>query len=672
MDERDPAIERFKQYLQRRAPERRTAIDYISDVRQFAAFCPKAWTDVTMHDIDAFVDHQRQARLGPATIKRRVAGLKVFFDFLAEDSGDLSWPNPVRFKRHAGRQPKRLPRDLTNEQVEQLWLTITSPRDQAWFALMLRAGLRVGEVVRLKVSDVLTPPTAHQPAHVRVYGKGQKERMVLLTVDAYAVLQAWLYQRPASPHDTVFLNERSQPLSSSGIEWLLQGYGQSIGLAVTPHQLRHTFARQLTEGGMPLTSLSKLMGHAQVSTTQVYTAGADPVLAQAYQAAMAHLASQSLPARPPAVPGSPPVVPPPRLAVSPVELPAPPQWEAWASELPPALRQASLAFVQRRWSTWKPQRRRVEALTHLSRLRYFWRWQLAQRPIGQATELTLADLQAYQQAYSAAGYAPTSINRTLHYVLALLHELADQGQPVEASLFRLRTLPRPDALPRHLSEGESQQFEIYLRRRLETADPIARLENACLAVLAHTGLRASELLDLQFQDLDLGADRLIVRYGKGRRDRVVYLSPLAHHALDRYLDEASRPLAAPMLTRPDGRPLTYTWLRAHVAAFGQAAGVADLTAHRLRHTLATRLLNAGMDITRIQKLLGHEHISTTMIYARVQDTTVEADYRQAMSKVEAQQSPLSTTPLPVANWPTRAVTEQADQVVKELPLDNSV
>jgi site-specific recombinase XerD len=601
-----------------------------------------------------------------------VAGLKVFFDFLAEDSGNLAWPNPVRFKRHAGRQPKRLPRDLTNEQVEDLWVAISAPRDQAWFALMLRAGLRVGEVVQLKVSDVLTPPTINQPARLRVCGKGQKERVVLLTLDAYAVLQAWLRQRPSSEHDTIFLNERGKPLTTSGIEWVLQGYGQAIGLPVTPHQLRHTFARQLTEGGMPLTSLGKLMGHAQVSTTQLYTAGADPALAQAYQTAMTHLASQSLPTRPPAEPGPSPVVPPPLLAVSPVAPPAPPDWTAWAPELPPALRQVSLAFVQRRWSTWKPQRRRIHALAHLSRLRHFWQWQRARRPISQATELTLADLHAYQQIHSAEGYAPTAINRTLHYVLALLHELADQGQPVDVSLFRLRTLHRPDALPRHLSEGESQQFEIYLRRRLDTTNPVTCLENACLATLAHTGLRASELIDLQFQDLDLSTDRLFVRQGKGQRDRVVYLSKLAHQTLVFYLGSVPRPLAAPLLTRPGGQPLTYTWLRAHVAAFGRAAGVPSLTAHRLRHTLATRLLNAGMDITRIQKLLGHEHISTTMIYARVQNATVEADYRQAMSKVEAQQPPLSNTPLPVANWPTRTAVKQADQVFKELTLDNSV
>jgi len=651
MDKQTKDIEQFGQYLQRRAPGRRTAIDYVSDVRQFAIVCSKPWREVTMQDIDAFVDDQRQAGLGAATIKRRVAGLKVFFDFLAEESGDLSWPNPVRFKRHAGKQPKRLPRDLTNEQVDQLWAILRSPRDRAWFALMLRAGLRVGEVVSLTLTDILTPPSAEHPARLRVWGKGQKERIVLLTADAYAVLQGWLQQRPDSDEATLFLNERGRPLTTSGLEWLLRRYGQAVGFKVTPHQLRHTFARQLTEGGMPLTSLSQLLGHAQVSTTQIYTAGADPELADAYQTAMNQLARAALPVSEPPVVSQAPLGSPLGVEISPVEPPPPPDWEAWAPELPPGLRQASLAFVQRRWSTWKPQRRRMHALAHLSQLRHFWQWQLARRPISQLAELTLTDLHAYQSARSAQGRAPTTINRTLDYVLGLLREQADQGQPVEGSVFRLRPLPRPEALPRHLSEAESQQLETYLRQRLDTSDPLQRLENACLAVLAHTGLRARELLDLQFQDLDLSTNRLLVRQGKGQRDRVVYLSELARQTIDRYLAGTSRLPEAPLWTRPNGQPFSYSWLRAHLAACGQAAGIADLTAHRLRHTLATRLLNAGMKISRIQKLLGHEHITTTQIYARVFDTTVQADYYQAMHNIERQQMPLSNTPEPILNWP---------------------
>jgi site-specific recombinase XerD len=672
MNERNQDIELFRQYLQRRAPGRRTSIDYVSDVRQFVSYCTKPWTDVTMHDVDAFVDQQRQANLGAATIKRRVAGLKVFFDFLAEESGDLSWPNPVRFKRHAGKQPKRLPRDLSNEQVQQLWGVVTAPRDRAWFALMLRAGLRVGEVVRLTESDLLAPPMDEQPARLRVYGKGQKERVVLLTADTYAVLQEWLRQCPASKDNTIFLNHRGRPLTTNGVQWLLRRYGQQVGLKVTPHQLRHTYARQLTEGGMPVTSLAKLMGHAQVSTTQVYTAGADPELAQAYQTAMTRLGGQSLPADPPAEPASPPPEPRPVLAIQPIEPPPAPDWETWAPELPPALRQASLAWVQRCLPTWKPQRRRTHALDHLSQLRRFWAWQLARRPITQLAALHLADLRAYQAERSAQGRAATTINRTLAYVLALLREQADQGQAVDASVFRLQPLPRPDALPRHLSNAESQQLDTYLHRRLDTTDAMQRLENTCLVILAHTGLRASELIDLQFQDLDLGTSRLIVRQGKGQRDRVVYLSALARQTIELYLDGFARPPDAPLLTRPGGRPFSYSWLRYHIADFGRAAGVSNLTTHRLRHTLATRLLNAGMSITRIQKLLGHQDLSTTMIYARVHDATVEADYHQAMSKIELQQPPLSNTPILVDDWSIPTAAEPADQVFKVPALDNSV
>src|SRR6185503_17998883 len=110
--DRTESIQGFEQYLKRRFPERRTAIDYVSDIRQFAARCSKAWREVTLHDIDTFVDQQR-AEHSQATVQRRVAALKSFFDFLAEESGDLSWPNPVRFKRHAGKLAQRLPRDLS-------------------------------------------------------------------------------------------------------------------------------------------------------------------------------------------------------------------------------------------------------------------------------------------------------------------------------------------------------------------------------------------------------------------------------------------------------------------------------------------------------------------------------------------------------------------------------
>lgn len=666
MDEAD-TVAAFERYLQRRFPERRTTIDYLSDVRQFRAVCAKPWREVTMHDIDAFVDHQRQAQLQASTIKRRVAALKTYFDFLAEDSGELERVNPVRFKRHAGKQPQRLPRDLSNEAVEQLWAVITAPRDRAWFALMLRAGLRAGEVVHLQLADILTPAQADHPARLRVLGKGQKERIVLLTADAYVVLSDWLTQRPASALLDVFLNERGQPLTVNGLEWLLHQYSAQMGLAVTPHQLRHTYARQLTEAGMPLPSLSKLMGHAQLSTTQLYTAGADPELSQAYQTAMSQLAAQPLAASAPI--SAPPVV----VLDLPGDVPLPPLpvWADWWPDLPAELRQASLDYTRRSLASCPPRHQRLKAIKVLSQFRRFWEWQQARRPLTRLADLQLVDLQTDPTERLAAGVVATTINRDLDYVVGLLREQADQGRPVAASVFRLRPLPRPDALPRALTEADSQRLEGYLQQRFADPTPRIRLENAVCFVLAHTGLRLRECADLRRQDLDLPARRLLVHQGKGQRDRVVYLSDTTAHALALYLDQ--RPLApsTPLWQWPDGQPVTLSWFGKFVPRLGTLAGIAHLTAHRLRHTFATRLLNAGMDITRIQKLLGHQYLNTTLIYARVSDSTVEADYRRAMRAIEHQQMPLATTPIPVVQPPFSATSER-EHIVKELILDNSV
>jgi site-specific recombinase XerD len=443
--DRQESIQRFEQYLKRRFPDRRTPIDYVSDIRQFAAYCPKPWREVTLLDIDAFVDQQR-AEHSQATVQRRVAALKSFFDFLAEDSGDLSWPNPVRFKRHGGKLPQCLPRDLSDETVERVWQGITAARDRAWFVLMWRAGLRVGEVVDLKVTDLLSPAGADHPARLRVLGKGRKERVVLLTAEAEAVVQAWLAVRPSSDQPYVFLNERGQPLKPNGILWLLHRYGDQVGVELTPHQLRHTFARQTVEAGLPLASLGKLLGHAQLETTQRYTVGADPALNQVYQATMTRLT-----AGPGAAPEPPPL----------------PDWEAWATHLPQPLRQVGLAYVQRRLPNWSPLRQRIQALKYLGDFQRFWDWQLARRPLTQPADLRLADLQAYQsQRVAQDGVTATTVNRVICYVLTALQEQAEAGVPVDPAIFRLRPLPEPQRLPRYLPESDCQ--------RLDSPDPLIR------------------------------------------------------------------------------------------------------------------------------------------------------------------------------------------------------
>ena len=650
----------FEKYLQRRFPERRTSVDYLSDLRQFRRVCEKAWREIDMHDIDDFVDQQRASKLKSATIRRRVAALKTFFDFMAEESDDLNWPNPVRYKRHAGKPEKRVPRDIHDDDIERVWQKITSRRDRAWFALMVRAGLRVGEVVDLKLADILKPAEEDRPARICVNGKGQKQRVVLLSTDAYAVLSTWLAERGESALEHIFLNERRQPLSANGIEWLLKRYGEEVGLNLTPHQLRHTFARQLTEAGMPITSLSKLMGHSQISTTQIYTAGADPQLAQAYQQAMCQVEQVKPPRQ---QPENRPKAEPSRAHPISERAEGPtPKWEAWATALPTSIRQASLNYIQRRWAAWPAAKRRQRAMNLLVEIQNLWNWFLALRPITQPGEIGLKDLWAYQTDQQAKGLAAGTINRRMDFMIGILRELAEQDQAVDQSVFRVRYIPRPASLPRHLSSAESQHLEDFIAQRLNTPDHNLRLENACLLVMLHSGLRAGECADLHFQDLDLPGQRLIIRAGKGQRDRLVYLSDSACQAIHLYLQFSQQQPGDFVWRQKNGRLISTDWLRQHTTQIGAALGIDHLHPHRLRHTCATRLLNAGMDIVQIQKLLGHEDLNTTMIYARIHDTTVEADYRRFTNQIERQRIPLSISPIASVGWP----------ILAPLTIDNSV
>jgi site-specific recombinase XerD len=437
-------------------------------------------------------------------------------------------------------------------------------------------------------------------------------------------------------------------------------------MPVTPHQLRHTYARQLTEAGMPVTSLGKLLGHAQVSTTQIYTAGADPALAQAYQQAMEQLGSAPLLAglenRPQEL--APAASWPPVQERKDIEV----DWEAWDPGLPAAIRAATVAFVKRRQPTWKANKRQARARMVLGEFHRFWSRQMKLRPIQQPGELTLQDLHNFQTLRSAEKAAAHTADYTISLVIDLLRELVEQGVAVNNAVFRFKPRPRPQSLPRHLSETEAQHLDQAMLERLKNPTWQARLENACYFVLAHTGLRAGECLDLRMQDLDLPGKRLMVREGKGQRDRVVYLSNPACRALHLYLGSSTHPAQAALFTFPNGHPISYMWLYAHIIALAQEAGIPAVTPHRLRHTLATRLLNSGMGITRIQKLLGHEQVNTTMIYARVHDQTVEADYRQAMQQIERQQVPLSNLPIPADHWLRKSIVNAQDTKT----LDNSV
>ncbi len=287
------------------------------------------------------------------------------------------------------------------------------------------------------------------------------------------------------------------------------------------------------------------------------------------------------------------------------------------------------------WGHWKPSQREHHARTRLGELRRFWQWQLLERCLARWEgwqDLTSEAILAYVDAQLERGLQPKTIKTTLDRVYEVLRFL--ESRKALVSLPKRPSLRLPEALPRHLEPREVLALEAEVARRerglregsREAAD---RLDLALYYLLAHGGLRISEALDLQVQDLDLVGRRVRVREGKGRRDRVVYLTAKATAVLGEYLQTVPH-APTDLVLSWQGQPLRYEPAWERICCLGRTAGLENLSPHRLRHTYATHLLNHGMSIEALRRLMGHENLNTTLIYARLADTTLEQQYRAAM------------------------------------------
>ena len=278
-------IEQFQKWLRRRAPHSSTHIHYASDLELFFNSSSKTVSNVTMQDVDQFIEQSQTKGHAIATINRRIAALCSFYRFLAMMSDDAP-SNPVRPRRHFMHQGKRLPRDVKDEDLARLFAVVDSRRDRAMFLLMLRCGLRVGEVRNLSMSDLYLYSVLGNLPRMWLHGKGDKERVVYLSSQAMNALEAWLEIRPNESEQAVFMNRSGKRLTVTGIQLQLAMYCQRAGVWITCHQLRHTFGRHLVEARVPVTTIQKLMGHARIRTTETYLHISDQQVQADYEAAM--------------------------------------------------------------------------------------------------------------------------------------------------------------------------------------------------------------------------------------------------------------------------------------------------------------------------------------------------------------------------------------------------
>ena len=175
-------IDKFKQYLSRRYPDRSTTKHYMSDLMIFCEFVGEISPQkITVKIMDRFVQKQSEQGLKPATINRRLSAISSFFEYLISEQEEDAWQNPVHWRRHSIRPGQHLPRDVSDHTVEALLAVIEDKRDRAMVMLMIGAGLRIGEVVRLELSDFGEIDSTNL-CRLHVHGKGDKERVVWLTL----------------------------------------------------------------------------------------------------------------------------------------------------------------------------------------------------------------------------------------------------------------------------------------------------------------------------------------------------------------------------------------------------------------------------------------------------------------------------------------------------------
>ena len=253
---------------------------------QYAAARETAVESLSRDDLEAFVRERMAAGLAPRTVARLVASIRGFYRFLVRD-GQLH-DNPAE-DLHAPRAWPALPKFLALEDVDRLIAQpdVATPlglRDRALIELLYATGMRVSELVGVRLADMNL-----RGGYLVCMGKGGRERLAPLGLQAVTWLRRYLdASRPEITKGRdcqwLFVNARGGPLSRVGFWKILKKYGRQAGLRedLSPHVVRHSFATHLLERGADLRSIQSLLGHADLSTTQIYTHVAEARLKAVY------------------------------------------------------------------------------------------------------------------------------------------------------------------------------------------------------------------------------------------------------------------------------------------------------------------------------------------------------------------------------------------------------
>lgn len=245
---------------------------------QYLALCGKTAgiNDLKTEDLQAFLAHINELGLAAASQARLVASLRSFFSFLYAERVTTT---DIAARLSPPQLPEKLPLVLSEAEIDALFAAIDhstyeGTRNRAMLELLYASGLRVSELTGLLRSNLYP-----EIGWIKVLGKGNRERMVPAGRSAWAHIEHYLHYRRSmnkvAPHhaDFLFLNRRGAPLSRVMVFLIVKELAEKAGIRknISPHTFRHTFATHLLEGGADLRAVQELLGHASITTTEIYT-----------------------------------------------------------------------------------------------------------------------------------------------------------------------------------------------------------------------------------------------------------------------------------------------------------------------------------------------------------------------------------------------------------------
>ena len=276
-------IENFLYYLAvEKGYSEHTISAYRNDLTGLAEFANKnvslsSWINFNRQTMLSYMLHLKERGYVATTIARKVAASRSFFGFMLSEGLIKTDPTENMSSPSVG---KALPKPIPINQVRLLLeqpaklSTAEAKRDRAMLELLYASGMRISELVALNLGDV----NIEGDYFVRCFGKGRKERIIPLYEKIATVVKKYIEEdRPKLAHGrketALFLNARGERLTRQGFWQKLKEYVKSAGLSpkISPHTLRHSFATHMLSGGADLRSVQELLGHANISTTQVYT-----------------------------------------------------------------------------------------------------------------------------------------------------------------------------------------------------------------------------------------------------------------------------------------------------------------------------------------------------------------------------------------------------------------